>query len=290
MALRPALRPGCRVLRLDTHRVQVGSWPPVVLPDEPHVRAVLRAVDGVRDAERVVRLAAQQSGLDPTALGTALSALLRAGAVVDASGWPVSAPVDEVHAAAVRGDDPAALAGRREVVVQVHAPGSTDGLGRLITLAADLGGLTIGQRSRDPAIMVVASAGEPARDSIDAAAQWGARVVPVVLAEGRAVVGPWVHRGQTPCLRCADVSQERWGGRPALPPTDRGTDRPHGVGVTILQAAASLVVADALAAADGHRPATFGARWVLGPAPGAAVRHEVAFAPECPCHLLAPVS
>lgn len=278
------------MLRRDAEHVQVGTWPPVVLPDTPAVRAVLQAVDGVRDERRVTRVAAQRSGLDEETLRAALADLHRAGAVVDATGWPTSAPADEVQAALLRGDDPAGVASRRGFGVQVHAPGSTRGLGRLVTLGAELGGLPVADPDREPELLVVASVGEPARDSIDSATQSGMRVLPVVLTEGRAVVGPWVHRGRTPCLRCADAGETRWGGRPALLPADRGFDRPHGVGISVLQAAAALVVGDALAAADGKRPVTVGSRWVLGARPGAAAHRDVTFAPECSCHLFAPVS
>ena len=280
------------MLRLDPEHVQVGAWPPLVLPDTPDVRAVLQAVDGVRDADRVTQVAAQRSGLDVETVRATLADLRRSGAVVDTTDWPASVPVDEVHAAVLRGDHPASLARRRGFAVQVHAPGSARGLGRLVAVAGELGGLPVDTTvpGSEPELLVVASVGEPARDSIDSAAQSGMRVLPIVLAEGRAVVGPWVHRGRTPCLRCADAAEARWGGRPALPPADRGSDRPHGVGVGVLQAAAALVVGDALAAADGKRPVTVASRWVLGPRPGAATHRDVAFAPECSCHLFAPVS
>jgi hypothetical protein len=85
MSVRPILRPGLRVLRRDAQTVQIGAGadPGWVIEDCPELRAVLGALDGVRDETGVVTVA---RGRHVTARGAAstLAALHDLGVIADA--------------------------------------------------------------------------------------------------------------------------------------------------------------------------------------------------------------
>ncbi|WP_229051641.1 hypothetical protein [Aeromicrobium sp. Leaf350] len=288
MVRRPALSPGAHLTRHDARRLRIGSHPGVVVDDSPLLRALVRAIDGVQDQAQVCGAAAEATGSDPRDAHALLDELVRRGAVVDADPWlRVRAPRDEVVAAVLCGRDPAAAGGRARTGLVVHAAPACHDLADLVRLGARIGGVS--HRSDRPTrVQVVVTTGEPHRETIDALACSGSAVLPVTLAEGRCVVGPWIERGRTPCLRCADLSLTAWdaGWSGQWPSLDRA-DRPHGVGVEVAQATAALVVADVLAACDRGRPRTVGARFTIGPEPARATRLAVGFDPECPCHLLA---
>ena len=83
--MRPQLRPGLQVLRRDLRTVQLGlDWPGVVvLADTPALRAVLAAVDGIRDTTAVILTAASDEHVDEPSAAEALDILVDCGAVVD---------------------------------------------------------------------------------------------------------------------------------------------------------------------------------------------------------------
>ncbi|GAA1724705.1 hypothetical protein [Aeromicrobium alkaliterrae] len=287
MVRRPALSPGSHLTRHDARRLRIGSHPGVVIDDSPLLRALVAAIDGVRDAELACAAAAEATEQDPAVARELLDELIRRGAVVDAEPWlRVRAPRDEVVAAVLAGRDPGPMSGRARTGLSVHAAPTCHDLSDLIELGARIGGVS-SRPHRTPRIHVAVSVGEPHRDTVEDLAAAGAPVLPVALAEGRCVIGPWIERGRTPCLRCADLARSTWDHSWAghWPSLDR-PDRPHGVGAEVAQLAAMLVVADVLAACDGRRPRTVGARLTTGPAPGSAAAAPVPFDPGCPCHVL----
>jgi hypothetical protein len=83
--VRPHLRPGLQILRRDAHSIQLGlDWPGVVvLSDTPALRAVLAAIDGLRDVAAVVLTAARQPDVDESTCRMALDTLIDCGAVID---------------------------------------------------------------------------------------------------------------------------------------------------------------------------------------------------------------
>ncbi|MFT4298840.1 MAG: hypothetical protein QM597_04285 [Aeromicrobium sp.] len=290
MVFRPALAPGAHLTRHDTTHLRIGDGDRVVLPDSEALQALVTAIDGVRDRDVVCREAAEHSGAPPGEVAGLLDLLIARGAVVDAEPWlRLLAPRNEIASAIRRGVDPETLADRAHTVLALHAAPSCADLADLIGAAARMGGLS--QRAdQPPDLHVLATTGEPPRDLIESLAATGAHVLPVALSEGRCIVGPWTDLGRTPCPRCADFAQALWGCGPCglWPSLDR-PDRLHGVGVETAQAAASLIVADLLAAADGRRPATVGTRFAIGPDAHHATRLAVDFAEDCTCHLLSSV-
>lgn len=287
MVRRPALAPGTHLTRHDAHRLRIGSHPGVVVSDSALLRALVAAIDGVQTREVVCRAAAETTGCEVGAARALLDDLVGRGAVVEAEAWlRCRAPRDEVAAAVLRGRDPAAMTARARTVLAVHAgPGCHD-LADLVRLGARIGGISV-RDDRDAHVLVVLTVGEPHRDTIESLATTGASVLPVVLDEGRCVVGPWTTAGRTPCLRCADHARASWstswsGHWPTL---DR-PDRPHAVGAELAQSVAALVVSDVLAACDRQPVRSVGARLTVGPEPTRATRLAVAFHPDCPCHLL----
>ncbi|MFT4188139.1 MAG: hypothetical protein QM621_06110 [Aeromicrobium sp.] len=280
-----ALPPGARVARHDARRLRVGSRPGVLVDDSPGARAVLLAVDGVRDRDRVRSAAAKTSGEPVEAIDRLLDRLIDCGAVLANAPWTrLRAPADEIQAAVLRGRDPHALSGRSHASLTTHAALGCADLAELIALSARVGGVSP-RPNGGPRLHVVATPGEPPRDDVDELTDTGATVLPVGLIEGRCVVGPWIVPGQTPCLRCADLTRATWepGWTGHWPDLDR-PDRPHAVGVELLQAVAAFVVSDVLAACDGRLPRTHSARFLLGPEPDQAHRSRVDLHPTCVCH------
>lgn len=287
MVRRPALAPGTHLTRHDAHRLRIGSHPGVVVDDSALLRALVAAIDGVQDRELVCEAAARTVGCDVSAAHALLDHLAGRGAVVEAEAWTrCRAPRDEVGAAVLRGRDPAATTARARTTLAVHAgPGCHD-LAELVRLGARIGGVAV-RDDHAAHVLVVLAVGEPPRDTIESLTNTGAAVLPVVLDEGRCVVGPWAAAGRTPCLRCADLARASWSSSWAghWPTLDR-PDRPHAVGAELAQSVAALIVSDVLAACDRQPVRTVGARLTVGPEPTRATRLTVAFHPDCPCHLL----
>ncbi len=287
MVRRPALAPGTHLTRHDALRLRLGSHPGVVVDDSALLRALVAAIDGVQSRALVCRAAAEVAGCAARAADALLDELVGRGAVVEAADWiRCRAPRDEVAAAVLRGRDPAALSARARTVLSVHAgPGCHD-LADLVRLGARIAGVSL-REDRSAHVLVVLTVGEPHRDTIESLTATGAMVLPVVLDEGRCVVGPWTSPGRTPCLRCADLARASWSTSWAghWPSLDR-PDRPHAVGAELTQSVAALVVSDVLAACDRQPVRTAGARLTVGPEPDHATRLSVAFHPDCPCHLL----
>jgi bacteriocin biosynthesis cyclodehydratase domain-containing protein len=204
--VRPHLRPGLRVLRRDVRSVQLGlDWPGVVvLPDTPALRAVLTAIDGIRDVTAVVLTAAAQPGVDEAASRGALDALIDCGAVIDlphhlrgtlsepawASDWLLSGP--ERRATDL-------MAARSGHCVEVRGTGQVADRVREL---ADRFGLRIDTAKAD--VVIVASDHEPSRDVSDQMMADGRPHLWALVRELVGVLGPFVEPGTTPCQRCVD--------------------------------------------------------------------------------------
>ena len=207
--MRPQLRPGLQVLRRDLRTVQLGlDWPGVVvLADTPALRAVLAAVDGIRDTTAVILTAASDEHVDEPSAAEALDILVDCGAVVDlphhqrgrasepawASDWLLAGP---------RGAAPDLAAARAEHAVEVWGNGQVaDGVRAL----ANRFGLRRPRRDAD--VLVVASDHEPDRSWSDQAMADGRPHLWVSVRDLVGVVGPFVEPGSSACLRCVDRSR-----------------------------------------------------------------------------------
>ncbi len=207
--MRPHLRPGLQVLRRDARSLQLGlDWPGVVVvPDDPPIRAVLAAVDGLRDTAAVVLTAATESDVDVESAAAALDGLIDCGAVIDlpyhlrghasepgwASDWLLAGP---------RNGAPELAATRDLHAVEVWGSGQVaDGVRQL---AERLGP---GRPGAKADVVVIATDHEPPRAWSDQAMADGRPHLWATVRELVGVLGPFVEPGRTPCLRCVDLAR-----------------------------------------------------------------------------------
>lgn len=217
------LRPGTHVLRRSATELQVGLDPrrAVVLPDRPEVRALLAGLSSPATA----RTESEYGG--PT-----LALLADSGLLVDADLLLPLAPLDPVRARAsaprVSRADVAALAAeagdrvgdllraRAQARVEVVTCGSPEAEAVATSVAAMLSqagveahlvprGQGPGEPVEAPLTGLVVAVGEPPREVVDDWMRTGTPHLLLRLAEGHAVVGPFVLPGETACLRCVDA-------------------------------------------------------------------------------------
>ena len=195
-----ALLPGTHVLRRHDGRVQVGLDPrqAVLLPagsdvalarlaeGAPLEPALLPLVDAGLLVERRTVTALVHGVAETQA--PAVAALVRAHGADAATAWAARSAA-EVRVVA-HGAGGEALADRAELLLTEAGLASTTDVA--------------GPPSRDgPALLV--GVGQPDRELVD---DWMRRGVPhlvVRMAEGHAVVGPFVDPGRSACLRCVDA-------------------------------------------------------------------------------------
>lgn len=237
MTLRPVLLPGGDVVRRDARRLTVVGRPDVVLADRPGLVALLRLLDG-RSLESVERLAGERVPELEDDPRSVVQQLLARGAL--RAGPPPRLPRLSVRIRAWAGS---------EHVAQVVA-GAVDALG----LRPDPVG--------DAALLVLVAAGEPDRLWVSRAVETGLPVLPVVVDEHRARVGPLTVAGRTSCLGCHDAARATadptWAavvgqlGRPlvAAPPPSPGP--------VLLHRVAAAVAEQTAACAGPDRPETVG--------------------------------
>lgn len=229
----PRLRGGLRLVRRDTDHLQLGVDPPhrVILPDEPEVHRLVRALAAGRLPRRLAGVAA-----------TALEQLATAGLLVDDEHAPPVVdvaldPLDAPHVAELR---------------------------RLVEGA----GLGIVSDPDAAAVVVSISHGEPPRERTDGWMRSDTPHLPVVLAAD-VRVGPFVVPGLTACLRCVDAHLADVDPRrplvvaQAVSAADLAPIR-HDVAIRHL--AWSWVVRDLLSFAARARPATWSTSVVVDPA------------------------
>lgn len=207
--MRPQLRPGLQVLRRDLRTVQLGlDWPgAVVLPESPALRAVLEAVDGVRDVAAVILTAAAEPEVDVASATAVLETLVDCGAVVDlphhqrgqaseagwASDWLLAGP---------RGNATDLAATRNAHAVEVWGGGQVADAVRHLAGRFGLGG-----PAATADVLVIAADHEPPREWSDMAMADGRPHLWVSVREVVGVLGPFVQPGATACLRCIDSAR-----------------------------------------------------------------------------------
>lgn len=202
---RPFLVPGAHVLRRHDGRLQVGLDPraAVVLPAGPAAGPVLKGLDG--------------SALPADETGTAVLALLdEAGLLVDERVlMPVLGERDRDRAARVaalvrqHGDRSGTAAEQRTRLALTVTPYGVggDALAATLTDRLTAAGLPVTASATDegPTLAVLVGVGEPDRELLDGWMRARVAHLLVRMAEGRALVGPFVEPGRTACLRCVDA-------------------------------------------------------------------------------------
>lgn len=237
MTLRPALLPGGDVVRRDARRLTVVGRPDVVLADRPGLVALLRLLDG-RSLESVERLAEER--------------------VPELEDDPRSVVQCLVARGALRAGPPPALP---RLSVRLRAWAGSEHVARVVASAVDALGLRPDPVG-DAALLVLVAAGEPDRQWVARAVETGLPVLPVVVDEHWARVGPLTLAGSTSCLGCHDADRATadptWAavvkqlGRPlvAAPPPSPGP--------VLLHRVAAVVAEQAAACAGPDRPETVG--------------------------------
>jgi hypothetical protein len=165
--VRPALRPGLRVVRRDDRHLQLGLDPPhrLVLPDRPGLREALTRLDRQ----------------PPSELLPVVDQLVRDGWVVDAE---------------VRRRDAGATTSR-PVAVTVDAV-----LEDAVLRACAAAHLV---HTATAPITLVATAGEPRREVSDVLVRDDTPHLWLAVLPGSVRIGPYVEPGRTACLRCVDA-------------------------------------------------------------------------------------
>jgi hypothetical protein len=301
--MRPLLLPTLARLWRDATTLQIGVDPRravVISPIDAATASFLGSLDGRRSLAEVLAGA-------PESAGRLVEELVGYGAVVDAeSGAP--RPLQRREAAvlvrcrgrlgpatavllAAAGVGRVAISGSGVVGdgdVGIGGLGSED-LGRPYAVA-----VTDAVRRAAPGIdtrqpvqpnFVVLAAG-PLPVPADQV-RWvtaGIPHLPVLLRDGRAVVGPLVVPGRTACLSC--VEEHRRDRDPVWPvlAAQLATDqRPEQADALVVCSAAALAATEVLSQLDGRLPATAGASLEVG-APGEPLRRrEWSAHPRCGC-------
>ena len=261
--MRPRLRPGAHLLRRRDDRWQVGldparrlvlprsgptpSAPPERLPDEAVFRAALPAPGGGPPPVRAAVAALARDAGDRTA-----DVLERRSSVV-------------VHVKTF------GAPGRERLADELLDLGARAGL-RLPPPRASWPAVRAGGRA-PTRIVAVVGIGEPARELLDDHLRAHTPHLLLRLVEGRAVVGPLVDPGRTPCLRCLDAhatdADPSWPLLVAQYARAVRVDRDDGVPEPVDAALATLAVAwaarDLATYAEGGTPTTLASTVELGP-------------------------
>lgn len=285
--MRPTLRPGMHVVRRGPGHLQLGwEWPGVAaLADDAVARAVLACVDGFRDTAGVL-LAATALGVDRTAADRVLSALVEAGALVDAD---ASRPADVTAGCwaglwLLSGSDSSAPELRaRRAAHPVFVCGDGEIAAHVRRLLADEQVPVVGDPGRST-FGVLASDGEPVSSAVDAEMRRGLPFLSVSVRELVGMVGPFVLPGRSACPRCVDITraqrQHCW--RWATESMRRAEERPA-CPPALAAVTAAYAAQEAALWAGGQQPVTCDA--VVEIAYGLGEVQTVAYPqhPECGC-------
>ena len=266
------LPPGAHLLRRRDNRWQVGLDPArtIVLP-EPTA-----AGDAAVHSDVAALLASGSAPL-VSALRTVLPP---AGACPPEVRHTLAAVAREA------GDECAAVLdrrGRHVVRVETFGPPLSTALGQELLTLCDRTAL----RSPEPArpgpkprgaraafpLVVLVGVGEPSRDLLDRHLREEVAHLLVRLVEGRAVVGPFVVPGRTPCLRCIDAhltdADPSW---PLLVEqyaravrTDRSDGVPEPVDAALASVSLAWAARDLATYAEGATPTTLASTIHLAP-------------------------
>ena len=241
-------RPGVYVVCRDAAHLQAGIDPPhrAVVPDRPAVRAALRALPAVDEADPEAR--------------PALRALRASGLVLEGP-EPASAlgtPQLRRATEAQFGDDAARrLDARRAARIAVVGEQGHRATVQGLLRAAAVGLAGAGEV---PTVSLVVTAAEPPRAEIDPLVHEGAPHL-LVSVGASARVGPFVLPGQTACLRCVDAHSPD-PRRPIVLEQAAAAARAAGdvpVDPTLAALALAWAVRDLTRYVEGDRPATWSA-------------------------------
>ena len=277
--MRPTLRPGTHVLRRGGHELQVGLDPggALVLTGTPPVRESLRLLTASADlreyddAATVELLRAHDLVVDDRDVKQPLAD----------GGLSRAAAAALTRSAGPRAGD--AARARRSCRVEVRGFGHPVGEGLPGRLRSLLRAGGVGEpgpgpdptpgAGAEPDCGVLVGVGEPERERLDGWTRAGTPYLLVRLAEGRAVVGPFVVPGSTACLRCVDAHCSD--ADPAWPLLVRqyadasSRDRPDGVTEPLDPLLATLALSwaarDVASYAERARPSTWSATVTLHP-------------------------
>jgi bacteriocin biosynthesis cyclodehydratase domain-containing protein len=279
VAMVPRLTPGAHLLRRRDDRWQVGLHPThrVLVPAGP---APPRAGPAVPPG-LLLRSALPPPGSCPPTVRQTLAAVAREA-----------------------GDAAAAVLDRRRAhVVRVETFGNSAGTGLgedLLDLCRRTGLRLPGParpgprpRAAPPDITVVAlvGVGEPPRDQLDPHLREERPHLLVRLVEGRAVVGPFVVPGQTPCLRCTDA--HRTDADPSWPllveqyvravRAERADGVPEPVDAALASLALAWAARDLATFAEGATPTTLASTIELAPRLDTVATERWPPHPRCGC-------
>lgn len=295
-ARRPVLRPGVHVLRRSADELQVGLDPrrALVLPDRPEVRSLLEGLQS--PASAVGPTAYDDRALALLAEGGLLADADTLLPLVPAGPAPASPDGQASHdqastgahraavaALAAHAGDGAAdlLAARAGARIEVVTSGGGDStrvatcLGALLSAAGlpyELCGRAPRPTEARPGLApadarvtrVLVAVGEPPREHLDPWMRDGTPHLLLRLTEGTAVIGPFVHPGQSACLRCVDAHHTdvdpAWPLLVAQYASAVGRDRQDAIPEPVDPILASLAVAwaarELASHAEGRRPPT----------------------------------
>ena len=225
----------------------------------------------VRALERRQRVAVAVYGLGRVGAQAALR--------LAATGIGTIVPVDP---ASVRPED-AGPGGYRDEEVGARRQ---DAVGGAIRLLAPSAKLALSPRRAAPDLALVAPGERPPTELL---AELTERAVPhlvVEVCEDRAVLGPLVLPGRTPCRRCRDLAvadrDPLWPRTLAALAGDGASARPA-CDTTLAALAANHAVLHALAFLDGQDPPSLGATWEFALPYALAERFPLAVHPGCGC-------
>ena len=300
--MRPLLVPGVHVLRRPGDEVQVGLDPvrSLVLPGT--AQAALSAwAQGRGDVPGEVVPALLSAGLATTDDRPLRAALPPA---LEGTAW-----TRHTLAALARdapGDLEEVLALRASTVVTVQPFGHD--LGRqlaeeLVTLCARAGLALPRPRRPGPeprrtrpaplerSVVALVGVGEPPRELTDPLVREGTAHLVVRLAEGRAVLGPFVVPGRTACLRCLDAYLTEHD--PAWPllveqyaratRADRSDGIPEPVDASLAALATAWAARDLASYAEGATPGSFSSTVRLAPRLETIETRQWPRHPDCGC-------
>jgi len=239
--------------------------PSALLPDTAAVRRLLLDLE-------------HGAGIDPPTpeAGLALARLDEAGLLVDRASLDhalVSTPSESSARAAFAAYGQAAvdrLAARARCRVRIVAPEPWQTITGDWVRAAGLAtrGTAPDRADDNPAVTLLVSLGEPARDPLDDLMREDRDHLLVRLFPERAVVGPFVRPGVTACVRCLDAHDGERDPRRGLLLAQLDRDQVRTAATDpfdplLAHVGVALAVRDLVALAEGERPASWSATLTL---------------------------
>lgn len=297
--MHPIIRPGLAVFRRNAEQLQFGTAADdcFIVEDRPGLVALLRLLNGTREATTVACLAResiQALADDPQSL---LAALVREGIVVDATGTVAVEPAlgSEARSLLAQRLNPEEigdrLVRRSQSCVEIRADGPAEPFAATLADGLRATGIDTTRVADTLATLTIVVSIGPSDRSVFARLRHDHMPHLAVVATGpRVVVGPFVHPGLTPCAECLDLW--RHGSDPSWAAVAAQLDGPlayagdvdgHAISTATRLAAAALVTHEVAAFCDDTEPHTTSKTITIGP--GAYDRAETvsAFHSRCRC-------